>query len=98
LKHVLVKECGGLVGTLRLSIDALKREYFLGKNDDVEETTCLEYCLSDRFVQNMDCCFGSDHSSPIGNDFKMFLKTVFFDEKSFQMALQIQKMMNLTLH
>jgi hypothetical protein len=47
LKDVLVKECGGLVGALRLSIDALYREFFSSKNDVVEETLCLQYCLSD---------------------------------------------------
>jgi hypothetical protein len=77
LKDVLVKECGGLVGALRLSIDAFVREFFSLKDNDVEETLCLQYCLTDPFVQNMASCFGSAHSYPAGNDFKRFLKDCF---------------------
>jgi hypothetical protein len=83
LKNLLVKECGGLVGALRLSIDALGREFFLSKNDDVEEAVCLQYCLSDRFVQNMARCFGSEHSYPVGKDFKRFLKDCFENKLVF---------------
>jgi hypothetical protein len=81
LKDVLVKECGGLVGALRLSIDALEREFFAFKNDNVEEALCLEYFLSDKLVQNMARCFGNDHSRPTGNDFKTFLKGCFENQK-----------------
>jgi hypothetical protein len=81
LKDLLVKECGGLVGALRLSIDALEKEFFSSKNDDVRETLCLQYCLSDPFVQNMARCFGSAHSYPVGNDFKRFLKNCFENNK-----------------
>jgi hypothetical protein len=81
LKDLLVKQCGGLVGALRLSIDALDKEFFSSKNDDVEETLCLQYCLTDPFVQHMAPCFGSDHSYPVGNDFKRFLKDCFENKR-----------------
>jgi hypothetical protein len=81
LKDVLVKECGGLVGALRLSIDALEREFFSSKKNEVKETLCLQYCLTDSFVQNMARCFGSAHSSPVESDFKRFLKECFQNNK-----------------
>jgi hypothetical protein len=84
LKDVLVKECGGLVGTLRLSINALKAEFFSSKNDVVEETLCLQYCLNDPFVQNMARCFGGAHSYPVGNDFKRFLKECFENKRTWR--------------
>jgi hypothetical protein len=77
LKNLLIKECGGLVGALRLSIDALEREFFSSKNEYVEEALCLQYCLSDSFARNMARCFGSAHSYPVGIDFKKFLKGCF---------------------
>ena len=80
-KDVLVKECGGLVGALRLSIDALEREFFSCRNDDVEETLCLRYCFSGSFLQNMARCFGSEHSYPVENDFKRFLKECFENKR-----------------
>ena len=84
LKDVVVNECGGLVGALRLSIDALEREFFSTKNDDVEEAKCLQYCLSDPFVQTMARCFGSSHSYPAGNDFIRFLKGCFENKTTWR--------------
>ncbi|KAI3631251.1 hypothetical protein MIR68_010741 [Amoeboaphelidium protococcarum] len=81
LKYVLVKQCGGLVGALRLSIDALYMEFFSSRNDDIEEALCLQYCLSDQFVQNMARCFGSAHSYPYGNEFKRYLKECFVGQR-----------------
>jgi hypothetical protein len=81
LKDLLVKECGGLVGALRLSIDALEQEFYSSKNDDVEETLCLQYCLSSPFVRRMARCFGSGNSNPVGNDFKSFLKGCFENKR-----------------
>jgi hypothetical protein len=64
-----------------MAINSLKGEFFLDKNDEVEETVCLQYCLSFPFIRNMARCFGSVHSAPVGNDFKSFLKGCFANEK-----------------
>ena len=74
MKDVIVRECGGLVGALRLSINALNGEFFTFKNANVRETLCLQYCLSDSIADRMSCCFGSAHTE---NDLKMFLKGCF---------------------
>ena len=81
LKDVLVKESGGLVGALRLSINSLTGEFHSYRNCGISESLCLQYCLSLPFVQNMARCFGSGHSYPAGEDFKNFLQKCFENEK-----------------
>jgi hypothetical protein len=77
LKEVLVKECGGLVGALRMSIHAFINEIHSSKNGAIDEASCLQYCFSDSFAQHMARCFGSNHLNPVGNDLKSFLKALF---------------------
>ncbi|KAJ3194109.1 hypothetical protein HDU82_002567, partial [Entophlyctis luteolus] len=79
LIQVLVNECGGLIGALRLSVDSLKRRF--AKDVAAPESALLQYSLSKEYVSAMDRCFGSAHSDPIGNDFKAFLKKIFVDER-----------------
>jgi hypothetical protein len=77
LKNFLVKQCGGLVGALRMSVDSIESSLFRTKNDPVEERACLQHCLSDSFLSFHARCFGSKHLAPVGDDFKRFLKKCF---------------------
>jgi hypothetical protein len=70
LKQVLIKECGGLIGALRQSVDSLKPQF--AKGSKPPETVLLQLFLSNRLLLSMDRCFGVNHSVPIGNDFKKF--------------------------
>jgi hypothetical protein len=79
LKDVIVKDSGGLVAALRLSVDSLKENFM--KDTRPPETSLLQHCFSNNFVQRMARCFGSSHSNPIGDDFKNFLKRCFVNEK-----------------
>jgi len=81
-KQVLIRECGGLIGALRQSIDFLKDRF--AKDAQPPETALLQFFLSDELLPGITRCFGSAHSAPIGNDFKLFLKKVLVDEKPFQ--------------
>jgi hypothetical protein len=81
LKDILVRDSGGLVGALRLAINSLKGAFHSYKNAPIQESLCLQYCLSLPFVENMARCFGSVHSYPSGEDFKRFLKNCLSDEK-----------------
>lgn len=78
LKDVLVQECGGIIGSLRLAVDSLKDAFM--KDIHPTETDLLRHCFSNSFVQRMARCFGSRHSKPVGNDFKNFLKRCFADD------------------
>ena len=60
LKTVLVQECGGLIGSLRLAVDYLKEAFM--KDIHPTETALLHHCFSNTFVQRMARCFGSGHS------------------------------------
>ena len=79
LKTLLINECGGLIGALRLSVDSLKSRF--SKDIRPSELALLQHFLSKDYVANMDRCFGSAHSAPIGDDFKRFLKRIFVNEK-----------------
>ena len=79
LKDALVKESGGLIASLRLSVDSLTEAYM--KDSCPTETALLQHCLSNGFVQRMARCFGSRHSNPVGDDFKRFLKRCFANER-----------------
>jgi hypothetical protein len=72
LKNVIVKDSGGLVGAVRLSVDSLTETFM--KDTAPPETSLLQHCFSNNFVQRMSRCFGSSHSRPIGDDLKDFLK------------------------
>ncbi|KAJ3262330.1 hypothetical protein HK103_002744 [Boothiomyces macroporosus] len=81
VKQVLIRECGGLIGALRQSIDSLQGRF--AKDSQPSETALLQHFLSNDILSYMARCFGSAHSKPIGNDFKMFLKKIFVDDKLF---------------
>jgi hypothetical protein len=78
LKAVLVKQSGGLIAALRLSVDFLKEEYMYDHKPT--ETAMLQSCFSNQFLDRMARCFGSGHSLPIGEDFQYLLKRFLVDE------------------
>jgi hypothetical protein len=81
LKQVMIKECGGLIGALRQSVDSLKERF--AKGIQPSETALLQHFLSNSLLPKMDRCFGVNHSAPIGNDFKKILK------KSYSMKTKL---------
>ncbi|KAJ1503809.1 hypothetical protein HMI54_005373 [Coelomomyces lativittatus] len=87
LKAVLIQECGGLIGSLRLAIDSLKDAFM--KDIHPTETALLHHCFSNSFVQRMARCFGSRHSKPVGDDFKNVLKRCFAGD-----LIQLNGLMN----
>ncbi|KAJ3399638.1 hypothetical protein HDU80_007706 [Chytriomyces hyalinus] len=87
LKQIVINECGGLIGALRLSVDSLKQRF--SKDFKPPEQSLLQYVLSNDYVSKMDRCFGSAHSDPIGDDFKKFLKRIFVKEEGRPQQLAI---------
>jgi hypothetical protein len=82
VKHVLVRECGGLIGALRQSIDSLNDRF--AKDIQPLEAAVLNYYFSVGLLNNMGRCYGSNHSTPFGNDFKEYLKRIWVNEKLIQ--------------
>lgn len=76
LKHVIVRECGGLIGALRQSVDSIGNRY--SKDVRPSEEDLLQYFLSVQVLSFLDRCFGETHSIPMGYNFKLFLKTLNF--------------------
>ena len=89
LKQVITRECGGLIGALRQSVDSLKHRF--AKDIQPSETALLQHFLSNDLLPNMGRCFGVTHSAPIGNDFKTFLKKIMLDEKQTLKSLANQQ-------
>ena len=79
LKDLLVKECGGLVAALRLSVDSLTDAFT--KDVAPQEVALLQHCLSKSFVDRMARCFGSSHSTQISDNLKQCLKQCFASER-----------------
>ena len=80
LKDVLVKECGGLIGALRQSIDSLKDRF--AKDPEPHESALLQYFLSNDLLVRISRCFGTAHSAPIGNDLKTHLKEILGNDRT----------------
>ncbi|KAJ3327897.1 hypothetical protein HDU76_010942 [Blyttiomyces sp. JEL0837] len=85
LKTLLINQCGGLIGALRQSVDSLKVRFL--RDITPPELALLQHVLSENHLANMSRCFGSAHSDPIGDDFKLFLKRIFVNEKFFPQTL-----------
>lgn len=66
---------------------ALKSRF--SKDIRPSELALLQHFLSNDYVANMDRCFGSAHSAPIGDDFKLFLKRIFVNENFNSQPLTI---------
>lgn len=78
LREVIVSECNGLIGALRIAVDQLANRF---KNRSSEsETEVLNYYLSTNFVHQLGRCFGFDHAKPIGNTLKNIIFKCLADE------------------
>jgi energy-coupling factor transporter ATP-binding protein EcfA2 len=77
LKQVITRECGGLIGALRQSVDSLKERF--AKDAKPSEPALLQHFLSNDLLSNMCRSFGETHSDPIENDSKRFLKMIMVD-------------------
>ena len=89
LKQVIIRECGGLIGALRQSVDSLKERF--SKDIQPTETALLQHFLSNDLLPVMVRCFGAHHSAPIGNDFKKILIKILLDEKQILNRLDNQQ-------
>ena len=85
LKQVIIRECGGLIGALRVSIDSLQERF--DKDVQPSETALLQHFLSNLLVQNLHRCFGNSLFIRIGNNFKTILKKLLVNEKLYQNCL-----------
>ncbi|KAJ3249384.1 hypothetical protein HDU78_003170 [Chytriomyces hyalinus] len=74
LKKIIIAQCGGLVGALRLSVDSLSAQF---AKSHPSESAALQYYMFDKVVSRMVRVFGSDHSYPVGDDFRNFLVECF---------------------
>ena len=88
LKHVISRECGGLIGALRQSVDSLKERF--RKNHT--EADLLQHFLSETLLFKMGRCFGDKHSSQIGYNFRVLLNKIIFAENQNVKSLEEQDM------
>ena len=89
MKQVIIRECGGLIGALRQSIDALAERFYEEHLNPPEPAF-----LSKDLLEKISRCFGSVHSILILNDFKMFLKKNMVDEKQIPNILANQQVID----
>jgi hypothetical protein len=78
VKKLLIRECNGLIGALRISVDSLTTRFT--KDPSPSETDLITYYLSNSVVQQMARCFGSQHSGPISQVLKNALIKCLVDE------------------
>jgi hypothetical protein len=69
--QLLIRECSGLVGALRNSVDAVAP--FFAKDPAPAEPELVAYCLSQECMQLMARCFGSQHMTPTSLELRQFL-------------------------
>jgi hypothetical protein len=80
MKDVIWKECGGLIGAVRLSIEKLKDTF--KKSNYYTESNVLNYLFSRPVTQTMERCFGTGHLSPMDPKLQDFLKKCFIEDYS----------------
>ncbi|TMW63834.1 hypothetical protein Poli38472_002775 [Pythium oligandrum] len=71
LTQLLIRECGGLIGALRVSVDSVVT--FFSKDPTPSETELIAYYLSQDCLQQMARCFGSKHTTPTTLALQQFL-------------------------
>ncbi|KAG9415622.1 hypothetical protein AC1031_000005 [Aphanomyces cochlioides] len=69
--QLLIRECGGLIGALRISIDAVVS--FFAKDPSPSETELIVYYLSQDCLQLMARCFGVKHTTVTSVNLQQFL-------------------------
>ena len=74
MKRVIIQQCMGLIGALRLSVDALTSGF---PKSRPSETDLLLYYLSSNVLDRMARVFDSNYSYPVDTVFKNFLATCF---------------------
>ncbi|KUF86723.1 hypothetical protein AM587_10001003 [Phytophthora nicotianae] len=90
LVKVMIRECNGHIGSLRISIDAIY-EHFRRVGARTEEEL-LAFYLSGTFVELMGRCFGSEHTTPATSNQQKFLSTCLFcDPRCQPLAQQLSR-------
>ncbi|KAK1946721.1 hypothetical protein P3T76_002273 [Phytophthora citrophthora] len=69
--QLLVRECNGPVGALRISVDAVNDHF--AKRPAAPETQLVSYYLSQDLLYQMERCFGSMHLRPTSLELRQFL-------------------------
>ncbi|POM58376.1 Hypothetical protein PHPALM_36979 [Phytophthora palmivora] len=69
--ELVVRECNGLIGALRVSVDAVVAHFT--KRPAASETELVSYFLSQDFLHQMSRCFGSKHMTPTSLELRQFL-------------------------
>lgn len=78
LKNLIIRECEGLVGTLRISVDALHENFCATQSPTQQEL--IDYYFSGECTRRMARCFGSDHKKPSWDLLKKLLVKCFSGE------------------
>jgi hypothetical protein len=90
LMEVMIRECNGHVGSLRMSCDILFCHF--SKASVATEKDLFEYYLSADFVNQLARCFGTGHTTPSSDNLKLFLiKCLFRDTTISQLVLQLRE-------
>ncbi|KAJ1558478.1 hypothetical protein HK096_000099 [Nowakowskiella sp. JEL0078] len=82
LKHIIIRDCAGLVGALRLSVDAIDFKFHRSHPSEIE---LIRYHFSMESIYMMAQVFGSNHTSPMNDASKNMLAQC-FQTKSVQYA------------
>ena len=77
LINLIVTECAGLVGALRITCKALRDRF--GKHQSAIAPAVYKYYQSHDWMTQMTRCFGSKHSSFINMHFNMWLSKCFMN-------------------
>ncbi|KAL8012180.1 putative AAA+ ATPase domain, P-loop containing nucleoside triphosphate hydrolase [Plasmopara halstedii] len=73
LVEVMIRECNGHIGSIRISIDAIYERFRRAGARTEEEL--LAFYLSGTFVEQMARCFGGEHTTPASPNQQKFLST-----------------------
>jgi len=79
--QLLIRECNGLIGALRISVDAIATHF--KKNSDPDEDALTTYFLSQEFLYEISQCFGGHHMTITSPELKSFLVKVLTEGPNF---------------
>jgi hypothetical protein len=75
LKQLLIHQCGGLIGALRVSAHRLSQTFsqYISSTIQPEEHELLDFCLSQDYMSSMSLCFGGHYRQPTGEELQTLL-------------------------
>ena len=85
VRRVIWEECGGLIGAVRRSTQAIQENF--DKDPDASEEAILSFYLSQELAKQMERCFGAQHSSPGDINLKKCLEQCFLGKAGMMLNL-----------